>query len=66
MREAMSMWQEIIVYVIVALAAVYAAWRLMPGAWRQRLGGKAGGCGDAGSSDACAHCPSKRDGGSCH
>ena len=53
------MWQEVIVYLIVAVAALYTA-------WRQRLGGKPGGCGDAGSSDACAHCPSKRDGGSCH
>ncbi|MEZ7829704.1 MAG: hypothetical protein QMB72_07145 [Brachymonas denitrificans] len=60
------MWQEIIVYAVVALAAVYAVWKLMPGAWRERLGGKAGGCGDAGSSDACANCPGKRDGGSCH
>lgn len=29
--------QEVAVFVIVALAALYAAWKVMPGAWRARL-----------------------------
>ncbi len=58
------MWQELLVFAIVGVAALYAAWRLMPGAWRERLGGKAGGCGSSDSSSACSHC-SKGQGG-CH
>lgn len=60
------MWQEILVYAIVIAAAVYAVWRLMPAAWRQRLGGQPGGCGDGSGGGGCSNCPSGRDGGSCH
>ena len=56
------MWQELLVFAMVGVAALYAVWRLMPGAWRERLGGKAGGCG---SEDGCSKCSSKGQGG-CH
>ena len=40
------MLQQFIVYAIVLVAAVYAAWRLMPAAWRTQLASRlAGGDG---------------------
>ena len=62
------MWQDLIVGLLVVLAALYVLWRLMPGRWRERLGGQAGGCGSStGSSSGCGQCPHKRPGGdSCH
>ncbi len=50
-----AMWQDLIVGVIVVLAAALAVWRLMPGRWRERLGGQAGGCGSStgGTSGRC-------------
>ena len=34
------MWQDLIVGLLVVLAALYVLWRLMPGRWRERLGGR--------------------------
>ena len=60
------MWQDLIVGLLVVLAALYVLWRLMPGRWRERLGGQAGGCGSS-TSSACGQCPHKRSGGGgCH
>lgn len=59
------MWQEIIVAVIVALAAVSLLWRYLPVSWRQRAarlhpalapvakGSSCGGC-SACEGDSCA------------
>jgi hypothetical protein len=48
-----EMTQQIIVALIVALAAVYAAWRWMPGRWRRALAVKiAAGSQRAGLVDA--------------
>jgi hypothetical protein len=47
------MTQQIVVALIVALAAVYAAWRWMPGAWRRTLAARiAAGSQRAGLVDA--------------
>lgn len=59
------MWQEIIVGLIVALAAVSLLWRYLPASWRQRAArvhpalapvaksGSCGGCSSCGG-DSCA------------
>lgn len=45
------MWQNFVVYAVVALAGVYALWYWMPAALRRRLRlGKAPACG------ACSDC----------
>ncbi len=47
------MLQQFIVYAIVLVAAVYAAWRLMPAAWRTQLASRlAGGAQRSGLVDA--------------
>ena len=47
------MLQQIIVFAIVAFAAVYALWRWMPGGWRRAAAGKlAAGSQRAGLVDA--------------
>ncbi|WP_027013881.1 hypothetical protein [Comamonas composti] len=57
------MWQNIIVGIIVILAAAFLLWRYLPMAWRQRAGRlhpalapKGGGCGgcSACEGDSCA------------
>ena len=51
-----AMAQQIIVGVIVAVAALYVLWRYLPARWRERLGlAPAPGCG-AGSGGGCSSC----------
>lgn len=59
------MWQEILVGIVVLVATVYTVWRIMPAAWRVRLGGTAGGCASSDGSSACQSCSSRSSGG-CH
>ncbi|WP_082493153.1 hypothetical protein [Acidovorax sp. Leaf160] len=57
------MAQNLIVGLIVAVAALYVLWRYLPQRWRGRLGrvhaslAKSPGCG-SGSDGACASCGS--------
>jgi hypothetical protein len=58
------MWQNIIVALIVILAAAWLAWRYLPARWRRRAGQlhpalaprEGGGCG---SCSACGGCRDK-------
>lgn len=53
------MWQDYAVGAIVAVAALYALWYWMPGAWRRRLGkvrpalAQKPGCGACSSCGGC-------------
>jgi len=58
------MLQHVIVALLVAGSAAYAAWALMPASWRQALGRRLGrpvpprsACGGC---DSCANAPSER------
>ncbi|WP_311230892.1 MULTISPECIES: hypothetical protein [unclassified Acidovorax] len=59
-----SMAQNLVVGLIVALAALYVLWRYMPQRWRGRLGrvhsslGQAPGCGSSSDGGGCATCGS--------
>ena len=58
------MTQTLIVFLLVACAAAYSFWRLMPGAWRRKLrqtaapfpGFGPGVVSDAGRSSSCGNC----------
>jgi hypothetical protein len=53
LQEEDEMTQQIIVALIVALAAIYAVWHWMPGAWRRALAARvAAGSQRAGWVDA--------------
>lgn len=55
------MWQEIVVYIVVACAGVYAMWRWMPNGLRRKLGWKtAQGCGNGCDTGSCSACPSQK------
>ena len=55
-----NMWQDWVVYAVVALAGGYALWYWMPAALRQRLRlGKAPACGSCSSCGGCG--PTKKN-----
>ena len=54
------MWQDAAVVLVVAAAALYAVWSLMPQGWRRRLAQRLGRPAPAtacGGCDACAAPP---------
>ncbi|MBS0387372.1 MAG: hypothetical protein JSR15_02740 [Proteobacteria bacterium] len=59
------MWQQLIVAVIVIVAAVYAARALGPRRWRRRPATGSGASGAAGSA-ADDPCGCGKDGKGCH
>ena len=53
-----DMWQELAVALIVAVAALYAVWRLMPLSWRQALATRLGRRSDGAGCGGCQVCAS--------
>jgi len=48
------MWQELVVYAVVALAGLYALWYWLPAGLRRRLGGVRPALGKAPSCGSCS------------